>query len=281
MIFASDLDQTLIYSIRSIGLPLDSPLVMPAETIEGKVRSYISIQAYEQLKIIAQEMMFVPVTTRTVEQYRRIELFQERIRPQYAVTSNGGNVLIHGEPDPEWNARIRRTMLHQAASSEEVQRIYRKVVHGDWVLREDLCDDLFYSILIERERMPLEDVMQLADVLQQLGWETSIQGRKIYMVPCTVKKSDALAHIKELAGVETVIASGDSLLDRCLLDYATHPIAPRHGELYRVQESNPGTFPYPFTAVSGALAAEQIVAYAASVQAEALHSGKLIAKGSI
>lgn len=30
-----------------------------------------------------------------------------------------------------------------------------------------------------------------------------------------------------------MVASGDSLLDRCLLDYADYAIAPRHGELYR------------------------------------------------
>ena len=47
MIYASDLDQTLIYSIRSVGIELTSPLIMPAETVDGIVKSYIAISTFD------------------------------------------------------------------------------------------------------------------------------------------------------------------------------------------------------------------------------------------
>lgn len=89
MIYASDLDRTLIYSLGAIGVPENTPGLIPAEIIEGKTRSYISQQALNQLMDLNTRIIFIPVTTRTIQQYKRINLFQETVIPDYAVTSNG------------------------------------------------------------------------------------------------------------------------------------------------------------------------------------------------
>lgn len=99
MIYASDLDRTLIYSLSAIGVPEDTPGLVPAEVVDGRTVSYISQQALATLKELAAKIVFMPVTTRTIAQYRRINLFQETVIPDYAITSNGGNILVNGVVD--------------------------------------------------------------------------------------------------------------------------------------------------------------------------------------
>src|SRR5690348_3965768 len=99
MIYASDLDQTLVYSRRALRIPEDTPGLVPAEWINGKLSAFMSAYALERLQSLPQDIVFMPVTTRTVEQYRRIHIFQNECIPKYAVTSNGGNIIVDGQVD--------------------------------------------------------------------------------------------------------------------------------------------------------------------------------------
>lgn len=145
MIFASDLDQTLIYSTRSMGLDgaEGSGLVMPAETKDGQVLSYFLTEMLPLLQAIAKEVHFIPVTTRTMEQYNRIELFREHIAPTYAVTSNGGNILVNGVRDEAWSMHIQKLIAASAAPAAEIQAIFDEVASSDWIHGARYCDELF------------------------------------------------------------------------------------------------------------------------------------------
>ncbi|MNI03406.1 Sucrose-6F-phosphate phosphohydrolase [compost metagenome] len=260
MIYASDLDQTLIYSLRSGRIDHIDTNMTSAERIEEQVTSYISNRTLSDLLAISAKLTFVPVTTRTIAQYRRIHIFQNDIQPEYAVTSNGGNILINGEPDEEWNLSIQREVKTSSAPPEDVQAWFEQIANPQWVMKGSLCDGLFYSYLVHRDLIPEEPMMELVAKLQASGWSTSIQGRKVYLVPTGVNKRDAVAHLKERLGKQFVIASGDSLLDQCLLDFADQAIAPRHGELFR-QEEKMASSKYTFTENSGIFAADEIVQY--------------------
>lgn len=234
---------------------------MPAEQIDGATSAFISEQALQLLKTLPEDVMFMPVTTRTIEQYRRITVFQTELVPAYAVTSNGGNIIVGGEVDREWNRRIHEQVRRDGAHAEEARQVFGQVLDEDWVVNERFCDELFYAFMIERDRMPLEQVLEKARIMREMGWEVSIQGRKIYLVPAAVNKQAAVEHIRNLTNGGAVVASGDSLLDRCLLDYADYAIAPRHGELYREQLRDKLEVNYRFTEVSGVYAADEIMAY--------------------
>ena len=242
-----------------MGLEVDSPLLMPAETIDGVVSSYISVQALQLLKQIAARITFVPVTTRTMQQYKRIQLFTEHVRPAYAITSNGGNILHHGVPDSEWNRHVLAGLAQYSADASDIMALFGQIRNDEWVTGERYCDELFYSIVINRERMPVDEVEDLGQEIRKLGWEMSVQGRKICMVPLSVSKEAAMTHLQQRLGREVIAASGDSLLDRGLLEMASHGIVPRHGELYREELRNAGSVPFTFTQASGILAADEIV----------------------
>ncbi|MCW3795291.1 hydrolase [Paenibacillus sp. LS1] len=264
MIYASDLDQTLIYSRRSMGVSEDASGLVPAEWIRGELSAFMSAEALHKLKTLPEDIIFIPVTTRTVEQYQRIRIFQQDVIPAYAITSNGGNILIDGKVDLAWNDYVRSQLQEYSAAAVEVRQLFGDVLNSDWVAGERLCDELFYAFVIHRDRMPIEQVTEKIHALGALGWEASIQGRKLYLVPSGVNKSAAVEHVRHQIGDVPVIASGDSLLDRCLLDFADYAIAPRHGELYREKQRNPDKIPYQFTEQSGIFAADEILEYVRS-----------------
>ncbi|MEO2260943.1 HAD family hydrolase [Paenibacillus amylolyticus] len=261
MIYASDLDQTLVYSRRALRIPEGTPGLVPAEWINGKLSAFMSAYALERLQSLPQDIVFMPVTTRTVEQYRRIHIFQNECIPKYAVTSNGGNIIVDSQVDDEWNLHIRSLLRQQAAAPEEILDLFDDVLSPEWVINQRLCDELFFALLIERDKLPMERIADKIRVLETLGWESSIQGRKLYLVPSAVNKRAAVEHIRQRIGDVPVIASGDSLLDRCLLDFAHHAIAPSHGELHVERQRVPEQVPYQFTKQFGAFAADEILDY--------------------
>ncbi|WP_411344095.1 HAD family hydrolase [Paenibacillus sp. WLX1005] len=266
LLYASDLDQTLIYSERSRGMEIDPHIMMVAEMVDERIVSHISIQALHKLKDIAAQIPFVPVTTRVLELYHRIHIFRDVVVPAYAITSNGGHILINGKIDQEWHQYIMDDVRQQAAPAAEVISLFHSVAQPEWVIKESYWEDTFFSVLVNREQMPYEQVMALRPQLAQLGWELSIQGRKVYLVPFAVSKNRAMQRVREMTGATHVIASGDSLLDRGLLDAADSGIAPAHGELYRaLQNGTLGEVSFGFTKRSGILAADEIVQFVADI----------------
>ncbi|NOU99650.1 HAD family hydrolase [Paenibacillus planticolens] len=264
MIFASDLDQTLIYSQPEDRATELGSRILIAELIDGKVRSYMSANSYHRLQSLMKELTFIPVTTRTLKQYDRIHLISQMLQPAYAVTSNGGNIVLNGQPDPEWHRAILARVQDSSVHVEEVRKLMDQVLHSDWVISSTYCDDLFFSHIVERDKIPQLEMRELSEELQRLGWTTSIQGRKVYIVPKAVNKRDAVAHLKQIIGDEKIVASGDSLLDQILLDFADYSLAPRHGELFR-QEQLQGTGAYTFTEESGIFATDEIIEYVQAV----------------
>lgn len=255
MIFASDLDQTLIYSERSKGeIALEE--MVPVELYEGRHISYMTKPAIDKLEQLLRIMHFVPVTTRIPEQFNRIFAIKEQFRPEYVIVSNGGTVLRNGQIDEEWNGIVREAVRCHCAGSTEILELFNQIASPHWVKSSVLCDELFYSIVVERDRLPLESLETLKRQIAAMGWSYSLQGRKIYLVPEKVSKGAAIEYVKEKLGSSFVYAAGDSLLDESLLLAADYALSPSHGELRRSYESHPHV---KFTASKGALASEELL----------------------
>ncbi|MCG7409685.1 hydrolase [Paenibacillus sp. ACRRX] len=256
MLFASDLDQTLIYSQRSMGqVSLDQ--LVPVERYEGRIISYMSHTSIKRLRTLMNQVEFVPVTTRTVEQYRRIFYLADLCRPKYAITSNGGHLLVDGKPDEDWAQQIRLTM-RECSEALEVKARFDELAHPEWVVDVSFADEMFFAIRIHRDKLPLSEMESFRLLLADQGWKMSIQGRKLYLVPAGLCKGRALSYVAQLLGCSRLAAAGDSLLDESLLRAADFAIAPKHGELFRHYGGAAPTH-FTFTEQSGLAASEELL----------------------
>ncbi|SFL09418.1 Hydroxymethylpyrimidine pyrophosphatase [Paenibacillus sp. 1_12] len=256
MIFASDLDQTLIYSEASMGQLKPQEQTVPIELYEERHISFMTKRAIHLLAEVTARMDFIPVTTRTVVQYERIFVFKDTVKPNYAITSNGGTILVNGQADEHWKQAVTAAVAHSSAPAADIKRYWDEIATPEWVLTEKYADDLFYSLVVLRDKIPQPGLDDFRARIAELGWNLSIQGRKIYLVPAALSKGAAMLHLKERLGASNVIAAGDSLLDESLLLAADEAIAPRHGELFKHYPEHPHI---TFTQHSGIYASEELL----------------------
>jgi hypothetical protein len=231
-LIASDLDRTLIYSAAALGLTMadaEAPRLLCVETYERRPLSYMTENAAGMLARLSGQCVFVPTTTRTREQYRRVRLPGGPAR--YAVCANGGHLLVDGEPDPDWHARVRGALAGCASLAEVTEHLRRTAADGDWVLKQRVADELFAYLVVDRDRLPDAWVKDLTAWAGERGWTVSLQGRKIYAVPGPLTKSAAVAEIARRTGATRLYAAGDSLLDADMLLAAGGGWVPGHGEL--------------------------------------------------
>ncbi|WP_227870098.1 HAD family hydrolase [Streptomyces otsuchiensis] len=261
VLFASDLDRTLIYSAAALALDGPdhlAPRLLCVEVYQARPLSYLTETAAALLTDLASRpgdvARFVPVTTRTVEQYRRLRL--PGPPPRHAICANGGRLLVDGEPDPEWDVRVSRAIEGGCAPLPEVRERLRTTADPAWLLKERTAEDLFCYLVVDREAFPPQWAEELAHWAGERGWTVSVQGRKVYLVPRPLTKSAAVAEVARRTGAREVLAAGDSLLDADLLHAADHGWRPGHGELADTGWSAPHITALP---TRGVLCGEQIL----------------------
>ncbi|MEC1289194.1 HAD family hydrolase [Bacillus mojavensis] len=251
--FASDLDRTLIYSRRMIGTPDKEAGIELVETLNGRELSYISSAVKEHLNQIQKDHYFIPVTTRTNEQYKRIVCFQQDIVPEYAVTTNGGCILRDGEPLKEWD----ELMKEELASCLPIEAMLREIAGlslSEAVKRTRIAHHYFVYLILHEEKIPYIDISAVKEWGADKGWQVSLQGRKLYFIPNPLNKWKAVEYLKSRLSLDEIYTAGDSLLDLELIREADFGIAPAHGE---VLSHDPKLRK---TVASGMLAGEEITA---------------------
>lgn len=234
LLFASDLDQTLIYSKRSMGEQVGEVDLREVERYEGKPQSFMTETGQKTLHELAEDIFFLPVTTRTQSQYERVTgIYKGKKAPKFAVISNGAVILEDGKPIKEWSEEIRQQCISKKTIVEELLPKINHHFSEEWVLRVREADGWFVYLIIDREKFPDEKLDFYTKTFREIGWSMSLQGRKLYFMPESITKAGAMRYVKERIGAEYVMAAGDSLLDLDLLESADLGLLASHGEAAR------------------------------------------------
>ena len=96
-VLTTDLDRTFIFSKQTASCS-DSELVC-IEKLDGQNLSYISKNVQMLMNRLDATQLIIPVTTRSLKQYERIEVFQKAYIPKFTIAANGGVVLKDGKRD--------------------------------------------------------------------------------------------------------------------------------------------------------------------------------------
>lgn len=231
----SDLDRTLIFSEAAAGPAFATSDRICVEIYRDAPLSYMAPAAHAGLAALAAATPVVPTTTRTPEQYLRVQLPGAPFR--FAICSNGGEILVDGAPDPQWQAHIRGLLAALPADLDRIAAQLKPRLAPEWGARLRLVPGLF-AYVVSEVRVPAEVVDEWRAYCAPLGWSISQQGRKLYTIPEPVTKSRAALEVRrrlEEAGAlepgAPWLAAGDGALDADLLEAADAAIRPRHGEL--------------------------------------------------
>ena len=252
VLLACDLDGTLIFSRRRVGDEVSDDQLRCVEWSDDREVSYLTERAHSGLVRLTSMSEVVAVTARSIVQFRRVRL---PISTRYAVVANGGVLLVDGEIDEAWCARVRNA-LRGLRSVEQMARHLAFVCDTDWTKRVAVIEELFCCAVIDPALMPASFVAEQSEWAAERGWRVSLQGSKLYFVPEPLDKAAAVREVARRMSADTVFAAGDALLDAELLRSADRGVHPSSGELAEINWVAPGVHRVPGT---GARGGEQIV----------------------
>ncbi len=236
VVFHMDLDNTIIYSYRhEIGEDK-----LEAEWYNGRNISYITRETFEMLKKLKEKALLVPTTTRTMEQYQRINLQIGDI--EYALVCNGGVLLIDGKEDAGWYRTSRELVDNCQAMLQKVSAVLEKDKRRIFEVR--FIKELFVFTKCEEPEAVVRDLKKITD---KALVEIFSNGSKVYAVPKALSKGAAVERFREYIGAGLVIAAGDSEFDLPMFEKADVGFAPM--ELARKYRLSPNTRILPDTRV--------------------------------
>jgi predicted mannosyl-3-phosphoglycerate phosphatase (HAD superfamily) len=209
------LDNTLIYSYKAAKAG-----DICVEVKDGKDLSFMPPEAYTLLKEVASNMMLVPVTTRSLEQYRRINL---GVQPKYAVVAHGAVLLVDGQIDEAWAAE----------SKALISAPLPVLTESEWIYDIRYVDNYF---LFAKSPQPGEAVERLITMIYTECFDACFVHNKVYVFPKSLTKGIAIKRLRERLQPDAVISAGDSMLDVPMLTAADIAIAPASLEFQRANK---------------------------------------------
>ena len=232
MIFASDLDNTLIYSYKK-----NIKDAICVEYLNGCAQSFCTKQTINLLQDICDKILFIPVTARSLEQYKRIS-WPVRCKPYYAVTTNGAIMLENNQVDMEWFNQSKVLVN----SWEKEMRFMEKQLSGKIGLkRVSIVDEMYLYAVGENENI----AQYYANLFyKKTELQIEVSGRKIYFLPLDLNKGKAVERLRQKFGDQIVISAGDSQMDISMLQKADISIFPHQNitgieaEITHIQSKN-------------------------------------------
>lgn len=186
IVFHADLDNTLIYSYkRDIGRKK-----VGVEIYQNRVISYMTPESHRHLKEISRNVLLIPTTTRTAEQYGRIDLGIET--PLYALVCNGGVLLKNGCEDADWYEESLRLTADCRGELIRAEKLLQQDTNRSFEVRN--IRELFVFTKSDRPELTAGLLraqldLSLVDVFQN--------GVKVYVLPKSLTKGHAVRRMRK------------------------------------------------------------------------------------
>ncbi|MFI3174712.1 MAG: HAD hydrolase family protein [Bacillota bacterium] len=203
ILFASDLDNTLIFSERR-DLQGEKKCI---EVYQGRNISYMTLDSISYLKQLQELVRFVPVTTRSLDGFLRID-FSDVGVPKYAVVCNGGILLEDGKVNEVWYSDSLHMIAESIPVLNQAMELLERDENRSFEVRKP--NDLF---VFTKSNSPELTVNLLEKTLDLSVVDVLSQKDKIYVMPKKLHKGTAVERLKNFFSPEKTIVAGDTIFD--------------------------------------------------------------------
>lgn len=207
-IFFSDIDNTLIYSHNHI-LDVEKIVVEYLNDIE---QSYMTKQTYEFLSE-QNWLTFIPVTTRTEAQFRRLDFINE-VHVKYAIICNGGKLLVNGKEESIWTDKTLEMTKNQIDDLEKAAESLKKLCQGF-----DLHRPESYMFYIKSDN-PKSVFCEMSRRVNSDNVVLEYDRRKVYLFASNVNKGVAIKRFGDIKSIGKIFVAGDDRMDIPMLNRA-------------------------------------------------------------
>ena len=214
-ILCTDLDNTIIYSYKhDIGNEK-----MNVELYKEREISFITKQTFELLKKVKEEFLVIPTSTRTIEQYERINLKIGTFK--YALVCNGSVLLVDGKKDKDWYEESLRLAKPSNLEVKKALEYLENDKRRTFELR--YIEDLFVFTKCDKSETV---VNELREYLDKNLVNVFNNKEKVYVLPTSLSKGKAIERLRKYLKVEFIIAAGDSEFDISMVEAADVGLVP-------------------------------------------------------
>ncbi|MBO3443383.1 HAD hydrolase family protein [Clostridium sp. CCUG 7971] len=229
MIVFSDLDRSVIYSNKFLNTDRKYENI---EIYNNKDISYISLDTIKYIKKIQEDGLFIPTTTRTFEQFKRINFSSKNIEFTWAITSNGGTILRDNKIFDKWNKEVDK-ILQKACPIEKMVSDFEKYTRLPGITNFKIAEKLFFYIVVDYNEFKVSMIEEYTSTLGSKNWTFYVSGRKIYFLPKDISKENAIDYLVNYLEIEKFSVIGDSTMDLGMLNIGHMSYVLRHGDLLK------------------------------------------------
>lgn len=208
-IFMTDLDGTIIYS-ESHEFNADKILVDK----HGDYTAFMNKHLYDSLNEFNKKVPFIPITTRTLNEYERIKL---PLIPNYALVLNGAILVVNGHIDNDWLNESRRIIMNCQDEMNKAQKLIENIVDEFQISKLQYINQFF---LFVKTPYPQELIKILRYNIDLTNVDIYNKKNKVYVLPKSLSKGNALMRLKKRLNSKYIIAAGDSEMDISMLNIA-------------------------------------------------------------
>lgn len=227
MIFATDLDRTVVFSAKFWNGEED---VISIDKTKPNETSFLTNKSIELMKEINQKGYFIPVTTRSRSDFQRLFPIGD-FAPKNAVLANGGMVYINGQLDSNWGHILNKKIGDIDSSLKKASSLIKCFFPEEKVTKMKIDHDLFWRVVVNDQSIVPKVEELLKEPLSEINYSFYNTGNKCYIIHNAISKWEALKYLAEKLGEEKIIAAGDSLMDLEMIQKADIGLTPRHGEI--------------------------------------------------
>ena len=214
-ILCTDLDNTIIYSYKhDIGNEK-----MNVELYKEREISFITKQTFELLKKVKEEFLVIPTSTRTIEQYERINLKIGTFK--YALVCNGSVLLVDGKKDKDWYEESLRLAKPSNLEVKKALEYLENDKRRTFELR--YIEDLFVFTKCDKSETVVNELRKHLDKSLVNVFNNK---EKVYVLPTLLSKGKSIERLKKYLKVEFIIAAGDSEFDISMVEAADVGLVP-------------------------------------------------------
>lgn len=205
VLIAIDIDGTLMHSRDLRGA--DDVCV---EVINDVEHGFMSLEMIDALRHAIQISTLIPVTTRSLSQYSRIN-WPHGLKPEIAFVANGALML---RSDEKGRVNARPVVINDSEDYLMQLQIALARLENDRRLRDARIVDGCYAMAILKESCAGSDLENDYDDI--VSMRRYIEGKKLYLFPEECNKGVAIRHLRKLYPDCRVICGGDTSNDHSM-----------------------------------------------------------------
>lgn len=214
ILLACDLDNTLIHSYKHF---VDGDICI--EHLNGNEQGFMHPLTYKGLQELPAGIALVPLTSRSVGQYRRVR-WPENKAPYNALTTNGCILLQEDREVPSWIEQSARLLEPFLAEFDRVQALLSKEAG---IERCGMVDGMY---LFARFASEVQAKSAAERIRPTSRMEVAQVQRKLYVIAPGTSKGAAIKRLKEAPDFDLLICAGDSEADLSMLREADVAVVP-------------------------------------------------------